>query len=62
MAEKRGRRRKNPAPEEKEPEPKPYSFDPTKETKQERKARINAIVKKALAYIKQRDSKTPLIR
>ena len=36
------------APAKKEPEPKPYFFDPTKETKKEREARLNAMVKKAI--------------
>jgi hypothetical protein len=36
-------------------EPKPYFFDPTKETKKEREARLNAIVKKALEDIKNRE-------
>ena len=47
------------AQEKKEPEQKQYYFEPAKEIKQERKARINAVVKKALEGIKQRDSKTP---
>jgi hypothetical protein len=38
----------------KQPEQKPYFFDPTKETKKEREARINAMVKKALKNIKRR--------
>ena len=37
--------------EKKPPEPKPYFFDPTKETKKEREARINATVKKALESV-----------
>ena len=50
----------------KEPEQKPYFFDPTKETKKEREARLNAMVKKALegitprAVITPSDSITPL--
>ena len=36
-------------------EPKPHFFDPAKETKRQREARLNAIVKKALEGIKQRD-------
>jgi len=42
------------APAKKEPEQKPYFFDPTKETKKEREARINAMVKKALKGITPR--------
>jgi len=56
MTEKRGRRRKNTAPEEKAPEPKPCLFDPIKETKKGREARINAIVKKALESVTLRDA------
>ena len=37
--------------EKKSPEPKPYFFDPTRETKKEREARINATVKKALESV-----------
>ena len=32
-------------------------FDPTKETKEEREARLNAVVKKALKSIRKRDAK-----
>ena len=38
----------------KEPEPKPSFFAPTKETKKEREARLNATVKKALEGITPR--------
>ena len=47
-------------PEEvKEPEPEQYFFDPTKETKKEREARINAMVKKAFDGIIPSNSITP---
>jgi len=38
-------------PEKKEPEPEQYFFDPAKETKKEREARLDAMVKKALEGI-----------
>jgi len=40
----------------KEPEAKAKVFDPAKETKKEREARINAIVKRALEGIKKEQS------
>jgi hypothetical protein len=45
----------------KEPEKKPYFFDPKKETKKEREARINAIVKKALEGITPRPDTQNLV-
>ena len=42
------------APEKKETEKKPSLFDPTKETKKEREARLNAIVKKSLEGVTHR--------
>jgi len=46
-------------PEKKVQEPQPSFFVPVKETKKEREARLNAIVKKAIEGIKQRDGITP---
>jgi hypothetical protein len=52
-------------PEKKEPKPEQYFFDPSKETKKEREARLDTMVKRALEGITQRavitpsDSKTP---
>ena len=48
------------ATEKKPPEPKPDFFDPTKETKKEREARLNAIVKKAVESVTRRAA-TPSI-
>ena len=39
----------------KTPEEEPFLFDPTKETKEERETRLNAVVKKALKSIRKRD-------
>jgi hypothetical protein len=45
---------RKPTPAKKTPEPNPDLFDPTKETKKEREARLNAIVKKALESVTSR--------